>query len=68
MQLIAIQLQLCQNNSFSTTMQFHYNYNHNVMLTMPIFMHPLKFGIMKILGLKNYFLFEVLISILYYDC
>jgi hypothetical protein len=68
MQLIAIQLQLCQNNSFSTTMQFHYNYNHNVIFILPIFIHSLKFGIMKNFGSKNYFPFEVLISILYYDC
>ncbi len=39
----AIWLQLCQNNSFSTTMQLHYNYNHNVMLMLLIFIHPLKF-------------------------
>jgi hypothetical protein len=35
-------LQFCQNNSFLTNMQFHYNYNHNVMLTLLIFIHPLK--------------------------
>jgi hypothetical protein len=29
-QLIATQLQLCQNHSFSTTTQLHYNYSHNV--------------------------------------
>jgi hypothetical protein len=33
MQFIAIHLQLNQNNSFSTIMQLHYNYNHDVMLT-----------------------------------
>jgi hypothetical protein len=27
-QFIVTQLQLCQNNSFSTTMQFHYNCTH----------------------------------------
>jgi hypothetical protein len=39
-QIIATQLQLCQNHSFSTTMQLHYNYNHNVILTLVIFIHP----------------------------
>jgi len=43
MQLITIQLQLCHNNSFSTTMQFPYDYNHNVMLTS-FFIHPSKFN------------------------
>jgi hypothetical protein len=41
-QLIATQLQVGQNHSFSTIMQFHYNYNHNIMLTLVIFIHPLK--------------------------
>jgi len=41
-QLIAIQLQLCRNHTFSTTMQPHYNYSHDVMLTLIIFIHPLK--------------------------
>jgi hypothetical protein len=35
MQLIAIQLQLCQNNLFSTIMQFHYNYTHDVINCHP---------------------------------
>ncbi len=43
MQLIAIQLQLYQNNSFSTIMQLHYNYTHDVMLTSSIVIHLLKF-------------------------
>jgi hypothetical protein len=42
MQLIAIQLQLYQNNSFSTIMQFHYNYTHDVILTSLIVIHLLK--------------------------
>jgi hypothetical protein len=41
MQLITTQLQLCCNNSFSTTMQFPYDYIHNVMLTS-FFIHPSK--------------------------
>ncbi len=43
MQLITIQLQFCQNNSFSTTMQLHYNYTHDVMLMWLIVIHILKF-------------------------
>jgi len=38
-QLIVIPLQLCQNNSFSITMQFHYNYTRDVMLTSLIVIH-----------------------------
>jgi hypothetical protein len=41
-QLIATQLQHCQNNSFSINMQLHI-YNHDVMLTFLIYTHPLKF-------------------------
>ncbi len=39
----ATQLQLCCNNSFSTTMQLPYDYNHNVML-ISFFIHPSKFN------------------------
>jgi hypothetical protein len=39
---ITIQLQLYGNNSFSTSMKLH-NYNHDIMLTLLIFIHPLKF-------------------------
>ncbi len=39
----ATQLQLNQNNSFSTIMQLHYNYIHDVMLTSVIVIHLLKF-------------------------
>jgi hypothetical protein len=42
MQLIAIQLQFYGNNSVSTSMQLH-NYNHDIMLPLLIFIHPLKF-------------------------
>jgi len=41
-QLIAIQLQFSQNNSFSITIQLHYNYTHDVMLTSLIVKHLLK--------------------------
>jgi hypothetical protein len=37
-------LQLSHNNSFSTTMQFPHDYNHNVMLRS-FFIHPSKFNI-----------------------
>jgi hypothetical protein len=43
MQLITIPLQLCQYNSFSTIMQVHYNYGHNIILTLLIFIYSLKF-------------------------
>jgi len=36
-------MQLCQNHSFSTIMQFHYNYTHGVILTSLIVIHLLKF-------------------------
>jgi hypothetical protein len=42
-QPIATQLQLSQNNSFSTTMQLCYNCTHDVMLTSLIVIHLLKF-------------------------
>jgi hypothetical protein len=35
--------ELCQNNSFLTTMQLHYIYTHNVVLMSLIVIHPLKF-------------------------
>jgi len=41
-QLIATELQLFQNNSFSTTMQLH-NYTHDVMLTSLIVIHLLNY-------------------------
>ncbi len=40
-QLITIQLQFNQNNSFSTTMQFCYNCTHDVMLTSLIVIHQI---------------------------
>jgi hypothetical protein len=44
MQLITTQLQFYQNNSFSTTMQLHYNYTHDAMLTSLIVIHLLNFN------------------------
>jgi hypothetical protein len=43
MQFIATQLQLSQNNSFSTTMQLHYNYTHDVKLMSLIVIQLSKF-------------------------
>jgi len=42
MQLITIQLQLCQNNSFSITIQLHYDCTHDIMLTSLVVNHLLK--------------------------
>ncbi len=42
MQVIAIQLQLSQNNSSSTTIQLHCNYTRDVILTSLIVLHLLK--------------------------
>jgi hypothetical protein len=39
MQLIATQLQFNQNNSLSTTMQYHYNYTHDVILMSLVVIH-----------------------------
>jgi hypothetical protein len=41
MQLIASQLQLYQNNSFSTTMQLYYNCIHDVMMMSLIVIHQI---------------------------
>jgi uncharacterized membrane-anchored protein len=41
-QLIITQLQLNQNNSFSTTIQLNYNCTHLVMLALLIVIHLLK--------------------------
>jgi hypothetical protein len=63
-QVITIQLQLCCNNFFSTTMQLPYDYNHNVMLTSFSSIHQnLTCGTMKIF----HDFFEILISIIHYD-
>ncbi len=42
-QPVVTKLQLNQNNSFSTTIQFHYNYTHDVMLMSLIIIYLLKF-------------------------
>jgi len=41
--IVATQLQFCQNNSFSTTMQLYYNCTHDVMLMSLIVIHLLKY-------------------------
>ncbi len=53
----AIHLQFYQNNSFSNTMQPHYNCSHDVMLRSLIVIHLLKYdnGTMNIFG-YNFFL------------
>jgi hypothetical protein len=53
-QFIIIQLQLSQNNSFSTIIQLHYYYTHDVMLVSLIVIHLLNLthDIMKIFGLS----------------
>jgi hypothetical protein len=43
-QFLTTQLQLSQNNSFSTIMQLHYNYTHDVMVLSLIVTHLLKFN------------------------
>ncbi len=62
-QLIRTQLQLCCNNSFPTTMQFPYDYNHNVTL-MSFFIHPSNFNIIMKIFCD---FFGILISIIHYD-
>jgi hypothetical protein len=49
-------------------MQLHYNYNHNVMWMLLIFIHPLKFDTWHYEDLKFFYKkFEILIFIVYYD-
>ncbi len=68
MRFIVIQLQLNQNNSFSTIMQFHYNYTHDVMLTSLIVINLLKSNMWHYKKFGHNFFFEILISIIHYDC
>jgi len=58
-------MQFYQNNPFSTTMELHYKYNHNVMLSLLIFIHPLNLthGSMKSFGLKNEHLLWLLMMV-----
>jgi hypothetical protein len=65
-QLIATQLQFNQNNSFSTTIQLHYNYTHDVMLTSLIVIHLLKYDTWHYEDFGHKF-FKILISIIHYD-
>jgi hypothetical protein len=53
---------------FSTIMQLHYNYTHNVMLTSLIVIHLLKYDMWHYEDLWTYFLKKILISIIHYDC
>jgi hypothetical protein len=52
-QLIATQLQLNQNNSFSTIMQLHYNCTHDVMLISLIIIYLLKYDMWHYEFLKH---------------
>jgi hypothetical protein len=60
-------LQRNQNYSFSTTMQFHYNYTHNVMLMSLIVIHLLKSNTWHYEDFWTSMFFEILISIIHYD-
>jgi hypothetical protein len=55
------QLQFCQNNSFSITMQFDYNYIHDVMLTSLIIIHQLKYDMWHYekFGHKNHYFWNI---------
>jgi hypothetical protein len=65
-QLITIQLQFNQNNSFSTTMQFHYNDTHDVMLTSLNVIHLLKSNMWHYEDFWTFFV-KILIYIVHYD-
>jgi hypothetical protein len=67
-QLVATQLQLSQNNLFSTTMQLHHNYTYDVMMTSLIIIHLLKSNMWHYGNFWTLFFFEILISIVNYDC
>jgi hypothetical protein len=64
----ATQLQLNQNNSFSTIIQLHYNYTNNVMLTSLIVIHLLKYDTLHYEDFWTLKKIEILISIIHYDC
>jgi hypothetical protein len=64
---LATQLQLYQNNSFSTTMQFHYNYTYDVMLMSLIVIHILKSNIWHYEKIWTLFFLKILIFIVHYD-
>jgi hypothetical protein len=68
MHLIVTQLQFSQKKSFSTTIQLHYNYTHEVMLTSLIVIHILKLDMWHYEKIWTLIFFEILISIAYYNC
>ncbi len=68
LRFIVTQLQLCQNNSFSTTMQLHYNYTHDVMLISLIIIHLLNFDTWYYEDFWTLIFFKILISVVHYDC
>jgi hypothetical protein len=61
-------LQLNQNNSFSTTIQLHYNQTHNVMLTSLIVIHLLKSNTWHYEDFWTLKKIEISISIVHYEC
>jgi len=68
MQFITTQLQLSQNNSFSTIMQLHYNYTHDVMVLSLIVIYLLKSNMWHYEDFGHTFFFKIFISIVHYDC
>ncbi len=68
MQFITTQLQLNQNNPFSTTIQFCYEYTHDVMLTSLIVIHLLKPNTWHYEDYWTLKKFKILISNTHYDC
>jgi len=67
-QFIVTQLQFSQNNSFSTIIQLHYNYTHDVMLMSLIVIHLLKSNMWYYEDFWIYFFLEILISTVHYNC
>jgi len=66
-QLIVIQLQFSQNNSFPTTIELHYNYTHDVMLMSLIIIHLLKFNMWHFEKIWTFKKIKILIYIFHYD-
>jgi hypothetical protein len=56
-----------QHNSFSTIMQLHYDYTHDVILMSFIVIHLLKFDTWHYEFFWIYIFFEILISNVHYD-
>ncbi len=67
MQFITTQLQFNQNNSFSTIIQFHYNYTHDVMLMSLIVIHLLNSDTWHYEKFWTFFFSKILIFVIHYD-